>query len=335
MDKMITADTIFHAEKKIRPHIFTTPLLTSDRLNFILPFDLYIKAECLQRTGSFKFRGATHAVACLNVPNQPVIAFSSGNHAQAVALAAHIFGRNATIIIPEDAPDSKITGARSYGAQIVLYDRYKQNREQIGRALATEQNAVLIPPYDDPYVIAGQGTAGIEIVRQVQDMHVEPDIFICCCGGGGLMAGTSIILHQAFPHIDLHSAEPENFDDMARSLASGQRQINNPQARSICDAIVTPSPGEMTFPLIHSLAHSGFAVTDIEALAAMHIAWAYFKLVLEPGGAVALASALQESFIDTRPRDARQSVVVMASGGNCDKDIFRQALATNSRFLTA
>lgn len=324
----LTFQSILNAETRISPHKIITPLLTSDRLNQQLPFDLFVKADCLQRTGSFKFRGACNAVFSINLPDKPILAYSSGNHAQAVALAARLSGRKATIIMPEDAPVAKIDGTRSYGADVVLYDRYTQSREEIGSKLANEQSAELIAPYDDERVIAGQGTAGLEIAQQLNSLKRELDIFFCCCGGGGLMAGTSLALSQHYSQAKLFTAEPDGFDDTARSLAMGTRQKNNPSARSICDAIVTPSPGLLTFPVIQRKAAGGKVVTDEEALSAMKTAWDYFKMTVEPGGAVALAASLQPDFIASQTGDKRKTVVAMLSGGNCDQDMFERALAS-------
>jgi threonine dehydratase len=200
----VTIHDIRRADAAIRPAVLETPLLTSDRLNATLPFDLYLKAESLQRTGSFKFRGACNAVFGLEDPEQAVIAFSSGNHAQAVALAAKLASRKATIIMPKDAPTAKIEGTKSYGVEVVLYDRYTESREEIGAHYAKQTGANLIKPYDDVRVIAGQGTAGCEIVRQSEALSLTPDTFISCCGGGGLIAGTAIALSDSFPDITLY-----------------------------------------------------------------------------------------------------------------------------------
>ena len=322
----VTIQSILDAETRISPYKIETALLSSDRLNQKLPFDLLVKADCLQRTGSFKFRGGCNAVFSLEDPGKPVLAYSSGNHAQAVALAARLSGRTATIVMPEDAPVAKIEGTRSYGAEVVLYDRYSQSREEIGAELAEKQSAELIAPFDDERVISGQGTAGLEIVRQLQEMDKQLDVFFCCCGGGGLMAGTSLALTHTFPEADLYTAEPAGFDDTARSLDAGERLSNDPSARSICDAIVTPAPGQLTFPIIQRLAAGGKVVTDDEALSAMKTAWDYFKLTVEPGGAVALAAALDAGFIASKRGGKRQTVVAMISGGNCDEAMFNRAL---------
>jgi threonine dehydratase len=241
--------TIEAAANRIRPHIFKTPLLESPRLNDFLGFRLLIKAEALQHTGSFKLRGATNAVWSLSDDVRHVVAFSSGNHAQGVARAVTTRGINATIIMPADTPATKIEGTKAYGAKVVTYDRYSESREDIGAALSQKLNADLIKPYDDVRVIAGQGTVGLEIARQAAAMGIVPDALLCCCGGGGLIAGTSIALHAHFPDTKIWCAEPEFYDDTKRSLESGERQRAETEKTSICDAIVTPEPGVLTFPI--------------------------------------------------------------------------------------
>ncbi|MFZ8992226.1 MAG: threonine ammonia-lyase, partial [Candidatus Puniceispirillaceae bacterium] len=241
--------TIEAAANRIRPHIFKTPLLESPRLNDFLGFRLLIKAEALQHTGSFKLRGATNAVWSLGDEVRHVVAFSSGNHAQGVARAVITRGINATIIMPADTPATKIEGTKAYGAEVVTYDRYSESREDIGAALSQKLNADLIKPYDDVRVIAGQGTVGMEIAHQAATMGIVPDALLCCCGGGGLIAGTSIALHAHFPDTKIWCAEPEFYDDTKRSLESGERQRAQTEKTSICDAIVTPEPGVLTFPI--------------------------------------------------------------------------------------
>lgn len=330
---MVSIDDVKAAHSRIKEQVIQTPLLSSDRLNAQLPFDLYIKAEALQRTGSFKFRGASNAILSLDKPGLPVIAYSSGNHAQAVAFAARLSGRKATIIMPQDAPIAKIEGTKSYGADVVLYDRYTQSREEIGDRLASEQSAVLIRPFDDERVIAGQGTSGLEIAHQAAELGISPSHFICCCGGGGLMAGTSIALKDQFADIALYAAEPDGFDDTAKSLQAGTAVSNDPQARSICDAIVTPAPGKLTFPILQHYGVKGLVCSDEDALHAMKIAWSYFKITAEPGGAVALACSLSQHFISqfdsTLPR---KTVIAMVSGGNVDREMFEQALDMSLRY---
>ncbi|MGA0182749.1 MAG: threonine ammonia-lyase [Candidatus Puniceispirillaceae bacterium] len=313
--------TIEAAANRIRPHIFKTPLLESPRLNDFLGFRLLIKAEALQHTGSFKLRGATNAVWSLGDEVRHVVAFSSGNHAQGVARAVTTRGINATIIMPADTPTTKIEGTKAYGAEVVTYDRYSESREDIGAALSQKLNADLIKPYDDVRVIAGQGTVGLEIARQAAAMGIVPDALLCCCGGGGLIAGTSIALHAHFPDTKIWCAEPEFYDDTKRSLESGERQRAQTEKTSICDAIVTPEPGVLTFPINRTHLSGGAVVSDEHVLKTVATLFKHLKIIVEPGGAVAVAAALTGQI----PKDA-QTIVAVASGGNIDADMFKRAL---------
>jgi len=313
--------TIEAAANRIRPHIFKTPLLESPRLNDFLGFRLLIKAEALQHTGSFKLRGATNAVWSLGDEVRHVVAFSSGNHAQGVARAVTTRGINATIIMPADTPATKIEGTKAYGAEVVTYDRYSESREDIGAALSQKLNADLIKPYDDVRVIAGQGTVGLEITRQAAAMGIVPDALLCCCGGGGLIAGTSIALHAHFPDTKIWCAEPEFYDDTKRSLESGERQRAQTEKTSICDAIVTPEPGVLTFPINRTHLSGGAVVSDEHVLKTVATLFKHLKIIVEPGGAVAVAAALTGQI----PKDA-QTIVAVASGGNIDADMFKRAL---------
>ena len=313
--------TIEAAANRIRPHIFKTPLLESPRLNDFLGFRLLIKAEALQHTGSFKLRGATNAVWSLGDEVRHVVAFSSGNHAQGVARAVTTRGINATIIMPADTPATKIEGTKAYGAEVVTYDRYSESREDIGAALSQKLNADLIKPYDDVRVIAGQGTVGLEIARQAAAMGIVPDALLCCCGGGGLIAGTSIALHAHFPDTKIWCAEPEFYDDTKRSLESGERQHAQTEKTSLCDAIVTPEPGVLTFPINRTHLSGGAVVSDEHVLKTVATLFKHLKIIVEPGGAVAVAAALTGQI----PKDA-QTIVAVASGGNIDADMFKRAL---------
>lgn len=313
--------TIEAAANRIRPHIFKTPLLESPRLNDFLGFRLLIKAEALQHTGSFKLRGATNAVWSLGDEVRHVVAFSSGNHAQGVARAVTTRGINATIIMPADTPATKIEGTKAYGAEVLTYDRYSESREDIGAALSQKLNADLIKPYDDVRVIAGQGTVGLEIARQAAAMGIVPDALLCCCGGGGLIAGTSIALHAHFPDTKIWCAEPEFYDDTKRSLESGERQRAQTEKTSICDAIVTPEPGVLTFPINRTHLSGGAVVSDEHVLKTVATLFKHLKIIVEPGGAVAVAAALTGQI----PKDA-QTIVAVASGGNIDADMFKRAL---------
>ena len=298
-----------------------TPLLNAPLLDAVAGRRIFVKAECLQWTGSFKFRGGWSAVSALppEVRARGVIAFSSGNHAQGVALAAARHGAPAVIVMPADAPKVKIDNTKAYGAEVVLYDRASEDRNAIGAALAAERGLTLIRPYDDPEVIAGQATVGLEIAAQAAEAGIARADVITCCGGGGLTAGIALALEARAPGLRVRPAEPAGFDDTARSLASGQRERNAALSGSLCDAIVTPSPGEITFPILHRLCGPGLVVSDDEALRAMALAFACLRIVVEPGGAVALAAALFR-------KDLPDHVICTASGGNVDPALFADVL---------
>jgi len=295
-----------------------TPLLSSPFLDEIAGRRVLVKAECLQHTGSFKFRGAWNAVAALDPPG--VVAFSSGNHAQGVALAARMKGIPAVIIMPADAPSVKIANTRGLGAEVVLYDRTHEDRDAIGARIAAERGLTLIKPFDMAEVIAGQGTTGLEIAEQAAEQGVSRADVLVCCGGGGLTSGIALALAARAPGLRARPVEPEGFDDVARSLAAGTIQRNSRLAGSLCDAIVTPEPGALTFPIMARLCGPGLVVTDAQALRAMALAHDRLKIVLEPGGAVALAAAL---FL---PGEG-DAVIAVASGGNVDPEVMRRALA--------
>lgn len=320
----VSIDDIRAAAGRLAGKAVRTPLLESPRLNDIAGARVLIKPECLQRTGSFKFRGAYNTLSSMDpdIRSRGVLAYSSGNHAQGVALAARMFNVPATIIMPQDAPAMKKRNTAEYGADVVLYDRYTESREELGERLTAERGLTLVKPYDQESVVAGQGTVGLEIGEQCGDAGVTPEIALCPAGGGGLITGTSLALKAVFPDIAIHPVEPAGFDDWARSLAAGERQGNDPDRRSICDAIVTPMPGEVTFPIGQQTLSLGLAVSDEEVLAAMKTAFNELKIVVEPGGCVALA-ALLSGRIDVGDR----IVVCVLSGGNVDADVFQRALA--------
>ena len=323
----ITAATIETAAKRIAPFIFQTPLLESPRINDQLGFRLLIKAENLQHTGSFKLRGASNAIWSLGDEVERVFAYSSGNHAQGVARAAMSRGLAATVLMPADSPSVKIEGTRAFGATVITYDRYTENREEIGQRLAAETGAVLIPPYENAHVIAGQGTTALEIAAQCAALNVVPDHFICCTGGGGLIAGCSIAMQDKLPKTKLWAAEPTGYDDTIRSLATGERQTADLSQTSICDSIVTPQPGEMTFAINRKTLAGGFAVSEELVLKTMATAFKHLKMVSEPGGAVALAAAM-----DGRLPADTNCVVAVVTGGNVDPAMFERALAAGPLF---
>ena len=312
------------AAGRLKGHARRTPLLTSPFLDEIAGRRVWVKAECLQHTGSFKFRGGWSAVSALapEVRARGVIAYSSGNHAQGVAAAARAHGAPAVIVMPQDAPAIKIDNTRALGAEVVLYDRISgQDRDAIGARLSAERGLTLIKPFDEPLVIAGQGTTGLEIARQAAEAGIEAGDVLVPCGGGGLASGIALALEAKAPGLRVRTAEPAGFDDAARSLAAGRIERNASATGSVCDAILTPAPGEITFPILSRLCGPGFAVSDDEALRAMVLAFHRLKIVLEPGGAVALAAAL------FRPGQIEgRDVIAVASGGNADADVFARAL---------
>ncbi len=310
------------AAARIAPVALRTPLLENPLLNERLGFRLLVKAECLQRTGSFKIRGAYNRIVQLDAAERRrgVVAFSSGNHAQGVAYAAKVLGAPAVIVMPADAPALKITNTKAYGAEVVLYDRYTENREAIGAKLAAERGLILVPPFDDPHIIAGQGTVGLEIAAQCAELGVAPDAVLINCGGGGLSAGTATALRARLPAAKVHVVEPGAYDDTRRSLAAGNRVGVPDGATSFCDALLSPMPGEMTFPVIQRLVTSGLTVSDAEVEVAMATAFGYLKIVLEPGGAAAMAAAISAK----APPYA--TVVAVASGGNVDPVLFARTI---------
>ena len=317
----ISRATINAAASRIAPFIIETPLIESPRLNDKLGIRLLVKAECLQHTGSFKLRGASNAVWSLDGKVTNVVAFSSGNHGQGVACAALSRGLPATIVMPKDSPRGKIEGTKAYGASVILYDRYTETREDIGAEIAIKKQAQLIKPYDDIRVIAGQGTIGLEIAAQAAAKRAKVDAIICCCGGGGLIAGISIAASDQIPGVKIWSAEPEFYDDTLRSLTSGKIETADINQPSICDAIVTPQPGQLTFPINKNFLSGGAVVTDRDALKAIATAFKHLKIVIEPGGAVALAAVLTGQY----PQGS-STVVAIASGGNIDTQMFQRAL---------
>jgi threonine dehydratase len=309
------------AAHRISGHIRRTPLLHAPLLDKAAGRRVFVKAECLQVTGSFKARGGWSAVSALSpkARAQGVIAFSSGNHAQGVAHAAARHDCPCVILMPSNAPEVKIAATRSYGAEVVLYDRATEDRDALGARLAAERGLTLIKPFDNPDVIAGQGTVGLELADQAAAAGINEAPVFVCCGGGGLASGIALALAAQAPGLQVRTSEPAGFDDMARSLASGSRQRNTAGVGSICDAILTPTPGELTLPILSRLAGPGAVVTDDQALQAMALAFTHLRIVLEPGGAVGLAAAL---FSDDLP----DTVIAVASGGNVDPATFAVAL---------
>lgn len=313
-----TIADVQRAAARLAGHAVRTPLIERPELGEGR-FRVFLKPETLQRTGSFKFRGAYNKLSAIAPEKRAagVVAFSSGNHAQGVAHAAQLLGLRATIVMPADAPQTKQARTRGHGAEVVLYDRLREDREAIAKSIAAERGATLVPPYDDPLVIAGQGTVGREIAEELLARGLAPDIVVAPASGGGLVAGIGLAIKARFPDARIMTAEPEAYDDHARSLKARQRMRNESHAPTICDALMAFAPGEITFAVNGRLASSGVAASDAEVAAAMGFAFREMKLVVEPGGAVGLAALLAGRF-DARGR----TVVIVLSGGNVDAELF-------------
>ncbi|MDO6489242.1 threonine/serine dehydratase [Colwellia sp. 6_MG-2023] len=321
----IKFENITAAAQRLEGAAVHTPLLENAKLNKVVGCRVLIKPEILQHAGSFKFRGAYNRLSQLNVDEKKrgVVAWSSGNHAQGIAAAAQLLNVNATIVMPKDAPQIKVQNTLSYGANIHFYDRYTESREEIGRALTEEKGATLVPSYDDPDVIAGQGTVGLELAQQAQALNAIPKKVLIPCGGGGLCAGSAMAISQILPNSEVWAVEPQDFNDTQRSLASKEYQSNSQESRSICDALLAPTPGSLTFPINQQYLAGALAVTDEQVQEAVHFAWKHLKLVVEPGGAVALA-ALLSGKIDVT--DSSECIGVVLSGGNVDPELFQQCI---------
>ena len=300
-----------------------TPLINAPVLDELLGARVFLKAETLQRTGSFKFRGAYNRISSIAPERRAagVVAYSSGNHAQGVAAAARLLGMRATIVMPADAPRAKIARTRALGAEIVSYDRDREDRAAIADALVAARGATLVPPYDDPMIIAGQGTIGREIVEELMQVSLEPDIVVVGASGGGLAAGVSLGVKARVPQVKMYTVEPDGFDDTRRSFVSGRREHNARTSGSICDALMSVTPGELTFPITQRLIGEGLTATDAEVMEAVRYAFNELKLVVEPGGAIGLAALLAGRL------DVKGKVVVgILSGGNVDADMFARII---------
>ncbi|MBN9536151.1 MAG: threonine/serine dehydratase [Alphaproteobacteria bacterium] len=323
MSPLPTFADVQAAARRLEGVTIRTPLLENERVNRALGGRLFIKAECLQRTGSFKLRGAYNFLAAMTDADRAkgVVGWSSGNHAQGLAEAARLMGVKATIVMPSDAPALKVANTRASGAEVILYDRVKESREAIGHGIAEKTGATIVPPYDHPWILTGQGTAGIEIAEQAKAAGVTLDAVAAPCSGGGLATGVALGVQGLSPTTAVHAGEPAGFDDLARSLASGTKQKNEKLSGSICDALLAPTPGDVTFPLAQKVLGPGLVVSDDEVLDAMELAFREFKLVVEPGGAVALAAALTGKLLVKG-----RAVAVVCSGGNVDHETFKRAL---------
>ena len=314
-------NAIDEAYKRINSQVLRTPLVISEYINNLLNAQVYFKLENLQWTGSFKLRGAMNKVMQLNLDQKKkgVVAYSSGNHAQAVAYASNLNGISSIIIMPKNAPLIKINNTKKYGAKVILYDPLIENREEIANKISEEQGKTLIKPYEDLDIIAGQGTSGKEIVEDMIKLKLSPDLYLCCCGGGGLIAGTSTYLKYKFPNVDCYSVEPEEFNDTQISLEKNKITSVAEGSQSICDALLAPQPGGITFSINKEILKGGLSVSDNEVKNTIIQLAENLKIVVEPGGAVA-ASALLNKRLEIR----NKTVIVMVSGGNIDNELFSQ-----------
>jgi threonine dehydratase len=316
-------DDVRAAARRLAGIARRTPLLAGTALDELTGGRVLLKLESLQHTGSFKIRGAYNRLVQLDAEarSRGVVAFSSGNHAQGVAAAARMLGIDATIVMPADAPRAKLDGTRSLGATVVLYDRDRESRELIAARLAAETGATLVPAFDDPHVIAGQGTVGLELMQQAREFDLTPDQVLIGCSGGGLISGAALAIRALSPTTEVLAVEPEEFDDTRRSLEAGHRLANAPGARSICDALMSPSPGLLNFALMRDLLAGGVTVGDTEVRIAMAWGFRHLRIVIEPGGAVALAAVLAGR-VPTHGR----TIAIAVTGGNVDTATFVEAL---------
>ncbi len=323
-----TFEDVLAAAERVRGYVRETPVLTHWAIDAAAGARIFVKAECLQVTGSFKMRGATNRLAQLTAEQckTGVVAFSSGNHAQGVARAAKLMGMPAVIVMPADAPQVKIAGVKADGAEVVLFDRNTESREEISNRLAAERGAVVVPSYDDRHIISGQGTAGLEFARQMEASGEPLDALICCTGGGGLISGIALAFEALSPDTQIWTAEPEAHDDWARSLEAGEILANAAGTRSICDAILTPQPGKLTFDIGRRLFAGGLRVSDEDVKDAVRLAFRHLKIVAEPGGAAALAAALHQL-----PKELKgKRVGLLVTGGNVDVTDFAEILSERS-----
>lgn len=323
MATLPTAQNIRFAADRIAGSVKKTPVLTCPELDARTGGRIFLKAECLQDTGSFKLRGATNKLMQLTPTERTagVVAWSSGNHAQGVAAAAHRLGISAKIVMPKDAPAAKLAGTRAFGAEVVFYDRTDDDREEIGRRIAQDEGRIIVPPYDDADIICGQGTAGLELAEHVAGIGTTLDDVLVPVSGGGLLAGVSLAIKDIFPEARMFSVEPEGFDDHRRSCDTKKRETNNQLTGSICDALLAPTPGALTWQINETHLHGGYVVSDGDVLEAISFAHKTLGLKLEPGGAITLAALLN------RTHDAEgRSVGLVLSGGNVDNQTFNRAL---------
>ena len=317
-----TIADVVDAEARLRGWVVETPVLESEAINALAGTRVLLKAECLQHTGSFKIRGALNRLLQLSADERAagVVAFSSGNHAQAVALAARWLKVPATIVMPSDAPKVKVEGTREHGAEVVLYDREREDREAIAAGIAERRGAAIVPPFDHPHIIAGQGTLALELARAARARHLSLDAFYAPCSGGGLVGGCALALKNEWPSCAVYAVEPRGFEDHAASLAAGERRAVAPGGTTLCDGLRAPMPGAITFAINKRELAGALAVDDAQVRAAMALAAQHLKVVVEPSGAAALAAVLAE------PQLRGKCVAVVLSGGNVDAELLADVL---------
>ncbi len=318
-----TYGDVVAARRRLGTLACVTPLIEHPALNAVTGARVLLKAENLQRVGAFKFRGAYNKIAQVDAAAYPggVVACSSGNHAQGVAAAATLCGLKSVIVMPADAPRLKIERTKAFGGEVVAYNRETEDRDAIARKICEQRHAAYVHPFDDPDVIAGQGTVGLEMMEQAAAVGAVPDIVLVGASGGGLIGGVSIAVKEKSPNTEIWSVEPAGFDDLARSLKKGGRERNAALSGSICDALLAATPGELTFDMAQRHLAGGLSVTDEEAKAAVRFAFRELKLVVEPGGAVSLAAILAKKL----PIEGR-TVAAVLSGGNIDPSLFAEII---------
>lgn len=326
MTDLPTFKDVQDAATRLEEHAQKTPLMRSEAINTQLGLSVWFKPECTQKVGAFKYRGAFNRLSAMSPAERKkgVVAFSSGNHAQGVSRAAKELGMSAVIVMPTDAPKIKVEGVKRDGAKIVLYDRHTESREDISAKISTDEGRIIVPSFDDPYIIAGQGTVGLEVSQQARDLGIEFDALITPVGGGGLCAGISLAMQALSPGTRMFAAEPEAYNDHQLSLRAGKRVRIESTAPTLCDAIMTPMPGELTFPINQKSLTDVFTVTDAECLKAMALVHTHLGLKVEPGGSVGLAAAMKGAF---QAYPDTKTFCIILSGGNVDPDVFTRALS--------
>lgn len=321
-----TFEDVLQASDRLRGHTKPTPLIRSDVVDGLTGLSVWFKPECTQKVRAFKYRGAFNRLSAMSYGERRrgVVAFSSGNHAQGVARAAKELGMSAIIVMPTDAPNVKVQGVKRDGGEIIFYDRHTESREDIASRISEEQGRIIVPSYDDPYIIAGQGTTGLEIAQEAHSRGIEFDGLVTPAGGGGLCAGISLAMMALSPATQIFATEPQDYNDHQLSFIAGERVKVMSSSPTVCDAIMTPMPGELTFPINHKSLTDVFTVTDDESLAAVAVAHRELGLTVEPGGAVGLAATLNGSF---KPHPKIKTLCVVLSGGNIDPIVLQQALS--------